>query len=36
MNIAPAAVLEKDKEDFLMNCNSLGKAASEFYESCLP
>ena len=36
MNIAPAAVFEKDEEDFLMNCNSLGKAANEFYESYLP
>ena len=34
MNITTGAILEKDEEDFLMNCNSLGKAARyEFYES---
>ena len=36
MNIATGAILEKDEEDFLMNCISLGKAArNEFYESRL-
>ena len=36
MNIATGAILEKDKEDFLMNCISLGKAArNEFYVSRL-
>ena len=36
MNIATGTILEKDEEDFLMNCNSLGKAAkNEFYESRL-
>ena len=36
MNIATSAILEKDEEDFLMHCNSLGKAArNEFYKSCL-
>ena len=33
-NIATGAILEKDEEDFLMNCTSLGKAArNELYES---
>ena len=37
MNIATGAILQKDKQDFLMNCISLGKAArNEFYESRLP
>ena len=32
MNIATGAILEKDEEDFLMNCISLGKAArNEFW-----
>ena len=36
MNIVTGEILEKDEEDFLMNCISLGKAArSEFYESRL-
>ena len=36
MNIATGAILEKDKEDFLMNYISLGKAArNEFYVSRL-
>ena len=36
MNIATGAILEKDEEDFLMNCNSFGKAArNELYESRL-
>ena len=36
MNIATGAILEKDEEDFLMNCISFGKAArNEFYESHL-
>ena len=36
MNIATGAILEKDEEDFLMNCNSLGKAArNKFYVSRL-
>ena len=35
MNITNGAILEKDGEDFLMNYISLGKAADEFYESCL-
>ena len=36
MNIATAEILEKDEEDFLMDCNSLEKAArNEFYESRL-
>ena len=36
MNIATDAILEKDKEDFLMNCISLEKdARNEFYESRL-
>ena len=33
--ITNGAILEKDEEDCLMNCISLGKAADEFYESCL-
>ena len=34
INIATGAILEKDKEDFLMNCNSIGNAArNEFYKS---
>ena len=36
MNLAPAAILEKDEEDFLMNFDSSEKAANGFYESCLP
>ena len=36
MNIATGAILEKDEEDFLINCNSLEKAATnEFYKSRL-
>ena len=36
MNISTGAILEKDEEDFLMNCISLGKAArNEFYETRL-
>ena len=36
MNITTAEVLEKGEEDFLMDCNSLEKAArNEFYESRL-
>ena len=36
MNIVTGEILEKDEEDFLMNCISLGKAArNEFYESPL-
>ena len=36
MNIVTGAILKKDKEDFLMNCISLGKAVeNEFYESLL-
>ena len=36
MNIATDAILEKNKEDFLMNCISLEKdARNEFYESRL-
>ena len=36
MNNATGAILEKDEEDFLMNCISLGKAArNEFFESRL-
>ena len=36
MNIATCAILEKDEEDFLMNCISLGKAPRNgFYESPL-
>ena len=36
MNIATGAILEKDEEDFLINCIFLGKAArNEFYESRL-
>ena len=36
MNIVTGEILEKDEEDFLMNCISLGKAArNEFYESRL-
>ena len=35
-NNSTGAILEKDEEDFLMNCISLGKAArNEFYESRL-
>ena len=34
INIATGAILEKDKENFLMNCNSIGNAArNEFYKS---
>ena len=33
--ITNGTILEKDEEDCLMNCISLGKAADEFYESCL-
>ena len=33
--ITNGAILEKHEEDCLMNCISLGKAADEFYESCL-
>ena len=33
--ITNGAILEKDEEDCLRNCISLGKAADEFYESCL-
>ena len=33
MNIGSGEILEKDEEDFLMNCSSLGKAArNELYE----
>ena len=33
INIATGAILEKDKENFLMNCNSIGNAArNEFYK----
>ena len=33
MNISSGEILEKDEEDFLMNCSSLGKAArNELYE----
>ena len=33
MNIVNGAILEKDEEDFLMNCNSLVKSArNEFCE----
>ena len=36
MNIATGVVLEKDEQDFLMNCSSLGKAArNELHESHL-
>ena len=36
MNIATGAILEKDEEDFLMNCISLREAAgNEFCESRL-
>ena len=28
MNIATGGILEKDEENFLMNCSSLGKAAT--------
>ena len=36
MDIATGAIVEKDEEDFLTNCSSLGKAArNEFYDSCL-
>ena len=36
INISTGAILEKDEEDFLMNCISLGKPArNEFYESRL-
>ena len=36
MNVVTGAILGKDKEVFLMNCNSLGKAArNELYESRL-
>ena len=36
MNIATGAILEKDEEDLLMNCSSLGKAPrNELYESYL-
>ena len=35
MNTTNGAILEKDGEDFLMKYISLGKAADEFYESCL-
>ena len=36
MNIASGAISEKDEEDFLVNCISLGKGArNEFYESRL-
>ena len=34
INIATGAILEKDKENFLMNCNSIGNAArNEFHKS---
>ena len=36
MNIATGPISEKDEEDFLTNCGSLGKAArNELYESRL-
>ena len=36
MNIATGAILEKDKEDFLINCSSLGEAPrNELYKSHL-
>ena len=37
VNIATGTILQKDEQDFLMNCIFLGKAArNEFYESRLP
>ena len=35
MHITNGAILETDDAVFLMNYISLGKAANEFYESCL-
>ena len=36
MNIATGAILEKDKENFLINCSSLGEAPrNELYKSHL-
>ena len=36
MNIATGAILQKDTEEFLLNCDTLGRSArNEFYETRL-